>query len=209
MNILKFKKESGNVVGKNKNFLPTASNEQNSENKPDYKKMFVHKTGLMSREGKQVSVRNEYHERMWNILGVIGQNEVTMIEYLDNVIADHFKTFDKAIKESYNKHLKSYHLSGFYNAGNGMAIASEECDNLQKSYYEKTFVCKTDVTARTGKQVSVRKEYHERIRRILQVIGKSKVTIADYLDNVITDHYKTHDEAIEKSYNKNFKSFYI
>lgn len=108
--IFKFKKESDNVVGKNEKFLPTASNEQVSMQTPDYKKVFVHKTDITARTGKQVSIRKEYHERMWKILCIIGQNEVTMIEYLDNVIADHFKTFDEAIEESYNKSIKLFNI---------------------------------------------------------------------------------------------------
>lgn len=76
-----------------------------------YEGKFIHKTDLTARKGKQVSMRSEYHERIWRILQVIGKNEVTIAEYLDNVVADHFKTFDEAIGESYNKHLKSFNIN--------------------------------------------------------------------------------------------------
>lgn len=75
-----------------------------------YEEKFIHKTDLTARKGKQVSMRNEHHERIWRILQVIGRNEVTIAEYLDNVVADHFDNFDDAIAESYNKHLKSYNI---------------------------------------------------------------------------------------------------
>lgn len=75
-----------------------------------YEKKFIHKTDLTARKGKQVSMRSEYHERIWRILQIIGRNEVTIAEYLDNVVKEHFDNCDEAIAESFNKHLKSYNI---------------------------------------------------------------------------------------------------
>lgn len=75
-----------------------------------YEKKFIHKTDLTARKGKQVSMRSEYHERIWRILQIIGRNEVTIAEYLDNVVKEHFDNCDEAIAESFTKHLKSYNI---------------------------------------------------------------------------------------------------
>lgn len=204
-----FKKKKGNVVGMAENSIATTSNEQKDVQKPDYKDLFLHKTDITARNGKQVSVRDEHHERFWKILYALGLKDVTMAEYLDNIIVSHFKTYDKAIKGSYNKHLKLFGIGIVNNVENIFMDAGYEQENVHESDYKKKFVRKTDLTARKGKQMSIRKEHHERIWRILQVIGRNEVTIAEYLDNVIVDHFNTFDETIGEAFNKNLKSFYI
>lgn len=75
-----------------------------------YEETFIRDTDITARKGKQVSVRNEYHERIWKILQVIGRNEITIANYVDNVLAHHFETYGNAIAESFNRHIKSYNL---------------------------------------------------------------------------------------------------
>ena len=56
----------------------------------------------------------------------------------------------------------------------------------EKQDYDTVFMCGSNVTARLGKQVYIRKEYHDRIQKMLHVIGGNEVTIAAFLDNVLT-----------------------
>ena len=56
---------------------------------------------------------------------------------------------------------------------------------LEKPDYDTVFMCGSNVTARLGKQVYIRKEYHDRIQKMLHVIGGNEVTIAAFLDNVL------------------------
>lgn len=78
--------------------------------KPDYEEAFIHETTVTARQGKQVYIRKEYHDRIQKIIHVIGQNELSISSYLDNVLAHHFSMFVSDITESFNNHLKSYNI---------------------------------------------------------------------------------------------------
>ena len=66
--------------------------------------------------------------------------------------------------------------------------------------YDTVFICGSNVTARLGKQVYIRKEYHDRIQKMLHVIGGNEVTIAAFLDNVLTHHFTLfQDEIADRS----------
>ena len=46
------------------------------------------------------------------------------------------------------------------------------------------------------------KEFHERITRIVQVIGKNELSLYSYLDNVLEQHFATYQEEISELYKK-------
>lgn len=71
--------------------------------------------------------------------------------------------------------------------------------------YENTFFKKTDTNARDGKTVYIRPEFHEKLTRIIQVIGDDKITIYAYLDNLLDHHFQEFSEQITKSYNDKYK----
>lgn len=74
------------------------------KNKPeDYTTLFVQETNLTARLGKTVYIRKEYHERMLKIIQVIGENEVSLFSYLDNILTQHFQTFQDEITEIYKQ----------------------------------------------------------------------------------------------------------
>lgn len=78
--------------------------------KPDYESTFVRETSITARQGKQVYIRKEYHDRIQKIIHVVGQNELSIASYLDNVLAHHFSMFAQEINETFNDHLKSFGL---------------------------------------------------------------------------------------------------
>lgn len=45
----------------------------------------------------------------------------------------------------------------------------------EKLDYDTVFICGSNITARLGKQVYIRKEYHDRIQKMLHVIGGNEV----------------------------------
>ena len=51
--------------------------------------------------------------------------------------------------------------------------------------YETLFIRNAPSNTRSGKTVYIRREFHERITRIVQVIGKNEVSLYSYLDNVL------------------------
>jgi len=64
-----------------------------------------------------------------------------------------------------------------------------------------------DIPARMGKTIYLRAEYHERIQRILRIIGKDKVSLFSYVDNVLEEHFKNYENEIRKLYDRNSSIF--
>ena len=77
----------------------------------------------------------------------------------------------------------------------------EESKRKRKSQdYENLFIRESNVTARLGKTVYIRKEYHDRILKIVQVIGGNEVSLFSYIDNVLAHHFDTFQEDISQTY---------
>ena len=69
--------------------------------------------------------------------------------------------------------------------------------------YESLFLVNAEIPTRSGKLVSIREKYHDRITKIVQVIGKKEVSIFSYIDNVLNHHFETFQDEITELYNKN------
>lgn len=83
-------------------------------------------------------------------------------------------------------------------------------DKVQKNRnvevnYESIFLIKSDTNARDGKTVYIRPAFHEKLTRIIQVIGEDKISIYAYLDNLLAHHFDEFGEQITKSYNEKYK----
>lgn len=74
--------------------------------------------------------------------------------------------------------------------------------------YTSLFIKETNLTARLGKSVYIRKEYHERILKIIQVIGENEVSLFSYLDNVLTHHFQTYQDEITEIYKQKEKGIF-
>lgn len=71
--------------------------------------------------------------------------------------------------------------------------------------YEAIFFKKIETQARDGKTVYIRPEFHEKLTRIVQVIGEDKISIYAYLDNLLDFHFQEFGESITKSFNEKYK----
>lgn len=71
--------------------------------------------------------------------------------------------------------------------------------------YETIFFRRPDTNARDGKTVYIRPDFHEKLSRIVQVIGEDKITIYAYLDNLLEYHFKEFGAQITASYNDKYK----
>jgi hypothetical protein len=62
--------------------------------------------------------------------------------------------------------------------------------------------------ARVNKVVYIRKEHHDRILKVVQIIGKNEVSLFSFLDNVLEHHFSIFQgelsELYENSIDKNF-----
>ena len=70
----------------------------------EYETLFIKESDLPpARFGKSVYIRKEYHDRISQIISVIGSNEVSLFGYIDNVLAYHFDSFKDEIVRSFKK----------------------------------------------------------------------------------------------------------
>ncbi|EJL74365.1 DUF3408 domain-containing protein [Chryseobacterium populi] len=71
--------------------------------------------------------------------------------------------------------------------------------------YEPIFFKKVETNARDGKSVYIRPDFHERLSRIVQIIGEDKISIYAYLDNVLEYHFQEFGDQITDSFNNKYK----
>jgi len=80
---------------------------------------------------------------------------------------------------------------------------------LQKDEgYTSMFIQQSDSKARSGKLVPIRPEYHERILKIVRVIGNEEITIFNYIDNVLNHHFAEFQEEITLNYHEKNKDIF-
>jgi hypothetical protein len=80
---------------------------------------------------------------------------------------------------------------------------------LQKNEgYTSMFIQQSESKARSGKLVPIRPEYHERILKIVRVIGNDEITIFNYIDNVLSHHFAEFQEEITLNYNEKNKDIF-
>jgi hypothetical protein len=76
------------------------------EKQQEYESLFIRETNLPpARFGKSVYIRKEFHDRISQIVSVIGGNEVSLFGYIDNIIARHFETYRDEITRSFKKNI--------------------------------------------------------------------------------------------------------
>jgi hypothetical protein len=80
--------------------------------------------------------------------------------------------------------------------------------NKSASDYLALFIRQSDGKARFGKHVPIRQEYHERIQKIVRVIGNDEVSIFNYIDNVLSRHFDDFQEDIVNLYNEKNKDIF-
>ncbi|MDR1864164.1 MAG: DUF3408 domain-containing protein [Bacteroidales bacterium] len=82
--------------------------------------------------------------------------------------------------------------------------SGEETRNKRekRQEYESLFIRESNVTARLGKTVYIRKEFHDRILKIVQVIGANEISLFSYMDNLIAHHFETFQDEISQSYRR-------
>lgn len=69
----------------------------------DYESLFFKEAQVKTRSGSVVYIRKEYHKRMMKILRIVGDDEITLFSYLDNVLKHHFDTFQDEIGRLYKE----------------------------------------------------------------------------------------------------------
>ena len=78
----------------------------------------------------------------------------------------------------------------------------------RKEKYQELFVHEASVITRQGKLVYISKDYHNRILKIIQVIGGNEVSIASYMNNVLAHHFATFQGEITELYDERKESIF-
>lgn len=70
--------------------------------------------------------------------------------------------------------------------------------------YGEHFLKTHSMTKRGDKSIYIRQEYHQRLSRIVQVIGKDEIPLYAYLDNILEHHFELFEKDITDDFNANF-----
>lgn len=73
--------------------------------------------------------------------------------------------------------------------------------------YIDKFMSKADFTARNGKLVCIKEETHERIMKLVNVVGKGQVSMSSYIDNIINEHFNVYDAEIKTAFEEGIKAY--
>lgn len=74
--------------------------------------------------------------------------------------------------------------------------------------YGDHFLKTHSMMKRGDKSIYIRQEYHERLSRITQVIGKDEIPLYAYLDNILEHHFELFEKAITDDFNEKFKPIF-
>lgn len=71
---------------------------------------------------------------------------------------------------------------------------------LRIARYKSSFLKPTELVARNGKSVYISPEFHANLSRIVFMLGGGKMTISDYLHNLLKNHFEEFGEDIRTIY---------
>jgi hypothetical protein len=96
--------QSAEAVASEPQEKPKEENRTKRERQQEYESLFIHASDLPpARFGKTVYIRKEYHDRISQIVTVIGGKEVSLFGYIDNVLKNHFKNYEDDITQCFRK----------------------------------------------------------------------------------------------------------
>lgn len=88
------------------------------------------------------------------------------------------------------------------------ATTSTRLKKTDVETYESLFFSSGETSARNGKSVYIRPEFHRRIVQIVQVIGEDKISIYNYLDNLLEEHFNRYEKEIKKAFKDKYKPIF-
>lgn len=76
------------------------------EQSPEYIDLFIKESPEISRIGKTINIRSEFHERVLLITQMIGRNKISIFSYIDNILRTHLEDYQEVIDELLEESLK-------------------------------------------------------------------------------------------------------
>ncbi|AZA56924.1 DUF3408 domain-containing protein [Chryseobacterium shandongense] len=130
--------------------------------------------------------------------------ELMMNLMVDGIKKDGIQLPPEPIEEPEKENVKQEELSS-------LKPVQKERNRLKKSLdgsYGDHFLKTHSMTKRGDKSIYIRQEYHERLSRIVQVIGKDEIPLYAYLDNILEHHFEMFEKAITDDFNEKFKPIF-
>ena len=81
-----------------------------AEKRVGYIDKFMSKADFTARNGKQVCIKEETHERIMKFVSVVGKGQATVASFIDNIINEHFNIHNAEIKAAFDEGLKAYRI---------------------------------------------------------------------------------------------------
>ena len=72
--------------------------------------------------------------------------------------------------------------------------------------YETVFLQRNELKARQSVYIS--KEIHEKVSRIVNVLGGKDLSVGGYIDNVLSQHFETYMDEINALYDKKYEKLF-
>ena len=72
---------------------------------PDFVSTFLKENRTSSRKGKNINIRQEFHNKIRKILSIIPDNELSYFGYVDNILENHFNMYEDEINELLRKNI--------------------------------------------------------------------------------------------------------
>lgn len=76
---------------------------------------------------------------------------------------------------------------------------------LRTAQYKSTFLTSTAFMARNGKTVYISKEFHQKLSQLVFMLGGGKLTLADYLHNLLQHHFDDYGAEMRAIYDNTEK----
>ena len=86
----------------------------------------------------------------------------------------------------------------------------EPIDRMEKERAEQyvgKFMANAGFTARYGRHVGISEDIHERVTKFVSIVGKGKISIASYVDNIINEHFIAYAAEIKAAFDEGLKSY--
>lgn len=71
--------------------------------------------------------------------------------------------------------------------------------------YEELFFRESSESARSGKGITIRPEFHDNIMAIVQLSRDTQINLFGYIDNILAHHFETYESELDELYSRNYK----
>lgn len=85
---------------------------------------------------------------------------------------------------------------------------SDTPSNTAKTTYEQAFMQMNRMQKRGNKSIYLSPEHHERLTRIVQIIGDDKIPLFAYLNNILEHYFELFEKAIKEDFNAKYKPIF-